>query len=347
MPIDPSMYEIRAACPSNTVNDQGICQKTNLDRTEMNARSSQKSFIYYLLYDFPLILRTRLSYFVHGSMTVEAALGLPILLFFASALMAPMRFMDSQRKLQNALEAVAKDMSMAAYVSGVSKDMLLDRLEDPDGLFDSAFDIISFADLMIRMRESGADSIKDISITELSGIADEDEGEGTGESEASEADMIFYRVEYEGAFHAGFPGLRYKLSSVTNRRKWIGSEGGRGRDRFSGENTGEPGDDETEDKIVYVGKNGTRYHLDRHCHYIDNIMTEVDGSRVEDLRNSSGARYHACPSCDAKPEGKVYIFESGTSYHSSTECKSIGSYAKAYSLSEVEHLGPCSYCGGD
>ena len=305
----------------------------------MKDKSKNRSMID-LLNHIPYFFRTRLSFFMHGSMTIEAALGLPMLMFFSAVILAPLRVMDAQRMLQNTLEAAAKDMSMAAYVAELSEDMLSDRLEDAGGLTGSIYEIVSAADLLFRLSKADGDVLEHMSIAEASGALD-DTSEETGDGE-----LIYYRIRYEPSLPLGALSISQpELTSVVNRRKWTGSEGGRGRSKYGDSRDEEGYDlDDDGDRVVYVGKNGTRYHMDRHCHYIDNVMTPVPGDRVEELRNSSGARYHACPSCDAVPEGTVYIFESGTSYHSSEECKAIGSYAKACKLSEAEHLGPCSYC---
>ena len=42
----------------------------------------------------------------------------------------------------------------------------------------------------------------------------------------------------------------------------------------------------------------------------------------------------------------VYIMKSGSRYHSDASCTAITAYVQAVKLSEVEHLGACSYCGG-
>lgn len=323
--------------------------------------------------------RTRSSFCVHvkASLTVEAALAFPLLLFFLAVIASPLRLMEEQRKLQNRLEAIGKDISISAYLEGVSGELLNIKEGHNEALWDILDTGIGAAGLFGILAGTDDSVIRDMELIELRGIADtgeeEEEASGTkkdaassddseGKGEASEGsedgaddgssegtisdEMFLCVLEYEVVLPLGpFRLDAQRMSSVVSRRKWTGADGGRGRSRYGDEKTedGFETDDEG-NRIVYVGKGSTRYHKDRHCHYIDNVMTAVPGETVEDLRNTSGGRYHPCPSCDAAARGTVYIFEDGTAYHSSEECKAINAYVSACRLSEVEHLGPCSYC---
>ena len=103
-----------------------------------------------------------------------------------------------------------------------------------------------------------------------------------------------------------------------------------------------------DEQIVYVGKNSTRYHPDRSCHYLSNKLTAVAWESVSGKRNTDGSKYYPCASC-AKNAGKgstVYIMPSGGRYHTMQDCNAIMAYVRAVKLKEVKHLGTCSYCGG-
>ena len=136
------------------------------------------------------------------------------------------------------------------------------------------------------------------------------------------------------------PDIRKEL--VVNRRVWIGSEGGRGRSKY-----GDELDDEDDlDRIVYLGKTSSEvYHDDPNCHYLSNNLSSIDGSSIENIRNTNGGKYHACPSCKPNKNGTVYYFKNGSAYHSSEHCKAITAYSRAARLSELTGMRPCSYCG--
>lgn len=121
------------------------------------------------------------------------------------------------------------------------------------------------------------------------------------------------------------------------RRSWVGKDG----DEQGGNGN------QTADEIVYVGKNPTRYHRDRNCHYLTNRLITVSYEQVDEMRNGSGGKYTACAVCGegAAPGRIVYIMPEGSHFHAVQDCRAITAYVRAVYLSEVEYLGECSYCG--
>lgn len=226
------------------------------------------------------------------SLTVEAALCLPLFLFTALMLLAPMKMLDSRRQLQNTMEAAAKDMALAAYVENLME-------EGGEGLINRA--------------GAAGDALSDIA----GGITD---GLNTGFTAARvlasldqklyqnpyfetcdilKDDMIEMELHYELRLPFEIFGIDgIPMSSVVHRRAWTGSEGGRGAENYgAGGGAETPADgfdrDEDGDRVVYVGKTSTVYHKDRHCHYLDNVLQKVPGETVGELRNASGGKYHA------------------------------------------------------
>lgn len=301
------------------------------------------------------------SSFLSGSLTVEAALCLPILLFSVYFLMAPLHVMETQRKLQNVMEASAKDMAQAAYLSRQADHLLKESVRKEASI-----------ETLIKAAGTGAVRAKILHAASADGVleqprfvnkkildfaAGQENGSETGIAAAAEDiygdrsekeennEMIQMELRYNVRFP--IPVFQMKpvsLSSVVSRRAWVGAKGGRGRYQY-GQQAADGWDRDAEGKIiVYVGKNGTRYHKERNCHYIYNKLQAVSGSKIDSMHNSSGARYQPCISCKPSKKGMVYIFEEGKSYHAGADCKAIGSYAKAVRLEEAENLGPCSYC---
>lgn len=281
---------------------------------------------------------------LRASMTLEAALCLPVFLFAAVMLLSPLKLMDQKRQLQNVMEAAAKDMAIFYYTERLVSEKgsgFLNRSEaDTEGVLGggapeegggaagAAAEGIMAARVLASLDPA---MIQNARFTNC-GIA--------------ENDLIKMELHYEFRLPFRIFGVEYiAQSAVVNRRAWTGSEGGRGKDRY-----GAAGDaydrDEEGDRIVYVGKTSTVYHINRNCHYLSNIMKQVDGATVEELRNASGGKYHACESCRPDQSGSVYILESGSAYHKSESCKALASYARAVKLREAEHLGACSYCSG-
>ena len=67
----------------------------------------------------PFIYRKR-----NGSMAVEAAIVLPLFLFFSVAMLSPIRWLDTQRKEQTEAERICEELSRWAYAEDSEEDVL-------------------------------------------------------------------------------------------------------------------------------------------------------------------------------------------------------------------------------
>ena len=125
------------------------------------------------------------------------------------------------------------------------------------------------------------------------------------------------------------------------RRPWVGLNG-----KLRGEKESEPAKEQ--ETMVYVGSGMGRYHVSRSCHYISNEYRMLTVRAAKELRTSDGHRITACSVCarTSSENDVVYLTPEGRHYHCSTSCRSMTSYVREVPLSEVRHLGACSYCGG-
>lgn len=264
---------------------------------------------------------------VRAGITVEAALALPLFLFAVMILMMPMVVMNESRKIQSELELVCAEISQYTGV------LFETALEDGDckkgeipnelieGMTKTGFRV--YAEGKIRSR-----------------IHTEKAGQFTlaGSRILEDGETIDLILSYE--MYLPFPVFRMKSLPMTARscrRAWIGKKGGK-----EDENSGQAENDE----LVYIGKSSTRYHRNRNCHYLYNHISVISFADVETVRNSDGRKYKPCSRCGslAGHGRSVYIMPSGERYHSDRNCSSIVTYVRAVPLSEVEYLGPCSYC---
>lgn len=265
-----------------------------------------------------------------ASMTLEAALALSLFIFASVSLILPMKILTTERRIQAGLESVGEDFSRYAYIQ--------DALEK--GKYSSVPGADDFAKGFCR--NLGAGVAEGYALARARGHAD------TGNvisavmvrSSILEDGQTFDLVlDYQ--IRMPFPVLGLNAIPRTARccrRAWIGKPG---KDEGGGSDGGGE-----EDEIVYVGKGSTRYHRDRGCHYLSNALSSVPYEAVGDRRNESGGKYHACAVCggSAGAGTVVYIMPSGTSFHTTKNCTAINAYVRAVHLSEVSHLGPCSYC---
>ncbi|MCI8659752.1 MAG: hypothetical protein HFG54_05850 [Lachnospiraceae bacterium] len=266
---------------------------------------------------------------VPASLTLEAVMCLTLFIFASVCLILPMKVMNTERRMQAALEMMGEDFSQYAYVKDAQDKGKIFAIPGA-GDFAKEFcrHLISGAAQGYAQARIGeyvdTNAVRHITMARSQVLED-------GES----IDLV---LDYE--IHLPFPVLGIPALERTarcRRRAWVGREG---KDYSKGE-----GGQKEEDPVVYVGKNSTRYHRSRECHYLANQLTSVSKEQVGNMRNDSGGKYYPCSVCGKNAGRVVFIMPSGSSYHSGKSCRAIVAFARAVKLSEVEHLGACSYCG--
>lgn len=120
--------------------------------------------------------------------------------------------------------------------------------------------------------------------------------------------------------------------------------------RFTGSDFFSTDSYEKEDhKRVTVAENGTVYHKDSSCTYLKLSVKKVSYQSLSYLRNTYGHKYTACEKCSGNNHhgSNVYITESGTSWHCNINCSGLSRYF--YTMDEDEAISKgyraCSRCG--
>ena len=127
----------------------------------------------------------------------------------------------------------------------------------------------------------------------------------------------------------GNPSARLEEAFILSA--WTGYQGGR-----DGAESGQ---------IVYVTENEGVYHEDYSCSHLQLSIRYVPASELDEMRNDSGGRYHACEKCVFGPAMTgVYITETGDRYHNSISCSGLKRTIRAVDRDEVSGLGGCSRC---
>lgn len=267
-----------------------------------------------------------------ASMTVEAALCLPLFLFFAAALMEPMRWLDRQRKVQAAIEHFCGDLSQYVYINEVGMENGYGGDgKTPEDVYEGEYlELASDTAAGLWLKGKLKDYAENIAIKKVHVL--DSSGDIWVEAEYKEK-LPFFRLKEGGAL----------MHAASKRRSWIGING-----KLKLDGTDNAGDKDTEETMVYVGAGMGKYHMYRDCHYISNQYETVLLSEAKEIKNTFGGRYKACSRCAKEKDfnGSVYITSSGEHYHFSKSCSAMVSYVRSVPLSEVEHLGLCSYCAG-
>ncbi len=298
---------------------------------------------------FPLPAASPLT----ASLTVEAALVLPLFLFAMYLLILPLRMMTTARELQQICESVCQEAVRLNYIKSLAsagspgegtEGTAGSSGDDTEGSGDTAEQsagsvspdsgglgaslsgnaIGAFACARAKL------TVHDDYVTHLLPLRSKYLADG---------ETITVTLDYDYRLPFSLFGLGSLHQSVTaSRRAWIGRA-------QSGLSAGTAEEADAEDEIVYVGKSSTRYHSSPSCHYLSNSLTQVPFSSLADLRNAGGGKYAPCARCArGVRDGTVYVSPSGGAYHSDPDCSSLRAYARAVRRSEVAHLGPCSYC---
>lgn len=267
---------------------------------------------------------------VPAALTLEAAVSLVLFIFASVCLILPMKIMNTERRMQAALEKMGEDCSQYAYVTDALEKGKLSAIA---GAGDAAKEFCRY------LASGAAQGYVRGRISEYIDTAAVNQISLAGSAVMEDKEMIDFVMGYEVRLPfpvLGIPALKRTIRC--RRRAWIGKEG----KVYSGTGGKQEQDGDT---IVYIGKNSTRYHKSRSCHYLANDLSGVSLAQVRDLRNNRGGKYYPCAVCGKNAGGTVYIMPSGSSYHSTKNCTAIVAYARAVKLSEAEHLGACSYCG--
>ena len=289
-----------------------------------------------------------------GSMSLEAAIAVPVFIFAAATIISLFDAMHCARRMQAVAEKAAKDLSQYAYTArymaghpgfsgsaGEGADGSvgegLENLREEDGgggappeALDAGADVLTEAGIHAYVMAAALSQRPHDRIINILSW-----GSGYDEEKA----LIQVRIRYDYRFPFSFFGLlKLPQRVLGQRRAWIGK---------SNEGEGDGGGDGEEERMVFVGRTSTRYHLRASCHYLDNQMRVVNLEHLDFERNDAGGCYFPCSRCADGGGGPVYLFPSGSAYHQSPSCSAIHAYVRMAPLSEVSHLGVCSYCGGE
>ena len=108
------------------------------------------------------------------------------------------------------------------------------------------------------------------------------------------------------------------------------------------------GEEKEKEPMIYVTENGSVYHKDIGCSYLDLSISHVSKNAAEGLRNHYGEKYSPCETCGKGQEqgGMVYITETGNRYHTLESCSGLKRTVRMEKQSHVSgKMHACSRCG--
>jgi hypothetical protein len=277
-----------------------------------------------------------------ASLTVEAALVLPIFLYFVLAFLYFIQIFTVQEQIQAAITKMGLKLSKAAYVvqdfpsveEAIDVDFSIFGMDIDFGLADWAEEITSQGILKSYGQEYlDTDYVNHSCIKGgYHGISFE------GSNLFSEEDIIDIHVSYQVELPIRIfliPNMR--LEQRIRLRCWTG---------YQMEAAYQIEGDNEKESTVFVTQTGTVYHKTDSCSHIKLSVRSVQGIPTG-LRNEQGAKYYPCEVCDkgtADQPGIYFITSDGTRYHKKRDCSAIKRNVREIAFSEAGSRTPCKRC---
>ncbi len=243
---------------------------------------------------------------MNGSITLEAAMAVPIFFLAVVSLLYLMEMMAIQTSIRSGLQYAGKKAANEAY--GITAVM-------PSRVESDVIHAIGAERLDRSIVVGGSGGIK-CDGSRMSSVT------GIGELVAA------YQVRLPIPMFGVAP-LKYQ--EKIRIKAWVGYE----KQKFGRD----------DDQTVYVTETGLVYHKDYHCTHLELSIRMVLPDEVSRLRNTGGGKYYPCEHCMRRGGNGVYITDTGDRYHSSLSCSGLKRTVYAVPMSEAVGKRACSRCG--
>lgn len=247
-----------------------------------------------------------------GSMTVEAAVVLPLFLFFFLNILSIIEIYSLHSTLLSALRETGNELCVYAY----AYDRIFEE-EDDEGL-EAFTENIAFSYTYVKNR------VEELCGEEYLNRAPLMYGKKSliyaDSSVMQQNDCIDLVVSYKAV-----PLIR--LAGYTPEwfycrfyaRAWTGYDVSH-----------------SEEEMVYVAEYAKVYHKDPQCSHISLSIREVTRHEAYLAINAYGRRYGVCEKCGDNHADKVYLTEEGEKYHTDPGCSGLKRTIRRIPLSEAE-----------
>lgn len=272
-----------------------------------------------------------------GSVTVEAALVLPVVLFAFMVLIQIMIFMGVQLKVQSTLYRQALKTAGYSYLLNSVEGYFLEGMDTED--YRTVLDIVENGVTEGLIKNTVIDALRE-EFFETPWIRGGREGIHvviTPWVETGIVDVLLY-YELDPVFNIfGLDGI--PIVARARLRQWTGTT------KVVHEKEEEQGGEGT---VAYVTASGTVYHTYRDCTYISVALSSVLYKDIASKRNASGARYYPCTTCcgQLSEDTPVYISKYGDRFHQDSSCRNVYHNIREIPIEDVGSRAWCSKCRG-
>ncbi len=273
--------------------------------------------------------KLELSSLKKGSLTIEAAVVMPLfitLMVFGLFIFRLLQVQSGvQQSIDNASRYMAVSLGEVANLGESNKDV------DPDSKDPTIKGELSEAMLhAVTLGVCAGEIVKNnVPLLYVDGGT-----AGFNFMETSvEGNYIDVRVNYQMTFPVGLLGkYSYDVSQRARCRKWVGYD---------------KAEDTVDSAYVFITEKGEVYHTNYHCTYLNPSVRRIHSSDLKSERNVGGEKYAPCKRCSRgkSPESFIFVTDYGTSWHSDVTCTEIKHNIKKVPLEEVkDKMRPCSKC---
>lgn len=276
------------------------------------------------------------GYRLPASMTVEAAMVLPLFLFFFLNLMYSIEMIRLHGNLQLALWETGNRMTVYGSVLPVgneenklqeaAEEQMQGKREEEDSWWAELAGVVwSYTYVKAQLISYLGEGY-----LEQSPLAYGVDGLQFLESNVWEGrDCFEVVVTYSVSPLCSISGFRpFRMANRYYGHLWTGYE--------------LPG---TEDTLVYVAENGEVYHMNRNCTHLKLSVRQVTWQQAHTLKNARSKSYTACEKCGQQGMAAlVYITDEGERYHFNGDCPGLKRTVACIALSKTGDLRACQRC---
>lgn len=270
---------------------------------------------------------------VKASMTVEAAVVLPLFLLFFLSLGSAIEMIRLHGNMEFALSDIGNSMAVYGYAltsSGQEGDEPEASRDEQGNEWLAELSDIAFSYTYVKesiVEYLGREYLETSPIVKGVNGLQFPESNIFGEEDCFEI-VVTYKVAPFGEI-VGFKGFR--MANRYYAHIWNGYH--------------IPGTEDAETDVVYVAEHGIVYHIDEACTHLFLTVREVSLKEAYESRNSNGEKYDLCRYCEKSDiNGLVYITEDGDRIHYKRNCTGLKRTVYKISREEAKNYLPCSRC---
>lgn len=274
-----------------------------------------------------------------GSMTVEAAVVLPLFLLFFLVLSSSIEMIRLHGNLSMAMWNVGNDIAFYGalpYELGIIDEEKVTSVSDKSLVEEIAYElsdlVVSYTYIKNRIIDyCGSEYLESSPLTYgtdgLQFIESDIFGEG---------DVIDITLTYDVSPVFDLGGkIHFRMANRYYAHLWTGYD------------VNEKKTKKEDSILVYVSDESEVYHMSTTCTYLKLSVRTVPYSEIGSMRNEDGEKYYPCLICGADTKDTVYICDEGNKYHSTRDCYTLIKKYRIMTLASVKGTHrPCSRCGG-